>query len=67
MTTISAPANPSVQSDVNAASAMRKVYLIVKDVFDALNEGMAAHDRYHALRARGVPHAEAASRALNAK
>jgi hypothetical protein len=37
---------------------------MIKMVILALSEGLVAHDRYNSLRARGVPHADAARQAF---
>jgi hypothetical protein len=46
------------------APAAASTFGLVRDVLAALGEGFTAHQRYEQLRARGVPHADAAQRAF---
>jgi hypothetical protein len=56
-------ARPSAPSE-RVTAPLHATLQTIKMVFEAFRDGVAAHDRYETLRARGVPHAVAATKAF---
>jgi hypothetical protein len=64
MTTVTAPVIAAGTLQASAPGLARRALTTVSLIFSALGDGLAAHETYNALRARGVPHADAATQAF---